>query len=630
VNGGGVGTARAPRASSEPSVRFPDVSAAADFRTRVRRALLDRRVAGGHWEGHLSSSALATATAVTALAVAARDGRGQAGDGTLVERGVEWLVEHVNGDGGWGDTPDSVSNISTTALAWAALSFGRGDDVMRAAAGTERWIARAAGGEGPHRLAAALADRYGKDRTFSVPILTMCAASGRLGNGPAAWSLVPQLPFELAIFPRRLFGALRLPVVSYALPALISMGLARHRCGPRPALLGAVRDHARARVLHVLNGLQPRGGGFLEAIPLTSFVVMSLVAAGETDHPVVSRGLGFLRRSVRADGSWAIDSNLATWVTTLAVNALAAGEVRDDLPDGDRRQIVAWLLAQQGRRVHPYTGAAPGGWAWTDLPGGVPDADDTAGALIALAHLGREEGEVRQAAARGVQWLLDLQNRDGGIPTFCRGWGALPFDCSASDLTAHALGAWAVWLDELDPRLRRRTAHAIERAIGFLTTSQRADGAFVPLWFGNQAEPSEANPVFGTARVLKGLAAVNSRHAREVQPIAARAAAWLADAQNSDGGWGGGPRVPASIEETAAAVTGLCIGAPVHLAAIERGLAWLTAATDEGRVFRASPIGLYFARLWYAEALYPVIFVAEALGSAEALSSSPAGIRPPH
>ncbi|MEZ6048428.1 MAG: hypothetical protein R3C11_23220 [Planctomycetaceae bacterium] len=40
-----------------------------------------------------------------------------------------------------------------------------------------------------------------------------------------------------------------------------------------------------------------------------------------------------------------------------------------------------------------------------------------------------------------MNWLLDLQNRDGGWPTFCRGWGALPFDRSAPDLTAHALRA---------------------------------------------------------------------------------------------------------------------------------------------------------------------------------------------
>jgi hypothetical protein len=52
-----------------------------------------------------------------------------------------------------------------------------------------------------------------------------------------------------------------------------------------------------------------------------------------------------------------------------------------------------------------------------------------------------------------VRWLLDLQNGDGGIPTFCRGWGALPFDRSAPDLTAHALRA-------SKKRCREKPAHA--------------------------------------------------------------------------------------------------------------------------------------------------------------------------
>ena len=58
----------------------------------------------------------------------------------------------------------------------------------------------------------AIADRYGKDRTFSVPILTMLSLAGRLGADP--WRLVPQLPFELAACPHRWFQWLRLPVGS--------------------------------------------------------------------------------------------------------------------------------------------------------------------------------------------------------------------------------------------------------------------------------------------------------------------------------------------------------------------------------------------------------------------------------
>ena len=51
------------------------------------------------------------------------------------------------------------------------------------------------------------------------------------------------------------------------------------------------------------------------------------------------------------------------------------------------KAAVDWLLDQQYRQVHPYTNADPGGWAWTDLPGGVPDADDTPGALLAVLQL---------------------------------------------------------------------------------------------------------------------------------------------------------------------------------------------------------------------------------------------------
>ena len=132
----------------------------------------------------------------------------------------------------------------------------------------------------------------------------------------------------------------------------------------------------------MLERIQPTNGGFLEATPLTSFVTMSLAGMGLSEHPVARRSTDFIVKSVRPDGSWPIDTDLATWVTTLAVNALG-----DDLPAEAVAPIRDWLLGQQYRQVHPYTNADPGGWAWTDLPGGVPDADDTPGALLALLQL---------------------------------------------------------------------------------------------------------------------------------------------------------------------------------------------------------------------------------------------------
>ena len=584
--------------------------------SRVGAALLARRVPAGHWEGHLSSSALATATAVTALSASRRGAAVPDRDG-LVAGGIAWLVATRNADGGWGDTPDSVSNISTTALVWSALTYGETDAAREGAASAAAWIARAAGDDSPEALAAALAARYGKDRTFSVPILTMCAITGRLGPDERAWRLIPQLPFELATVPRRFFATLRLPVVSYALPALISMGIARHRSGSAIPLVTTIRERAAPKALRVLAGLQPEHGGFLEAVPLTAFVTMSLAAAGEVTHPAVAKGVSFLQQSVRPDGSWPIDTNLATWATTLALNAMAPAGIGAFLAREDEDAIRTFLLRQQWIRIHPYTGAAPGGWAWTHLPGGVPDADDTAGAVLALSRLGLDRAEVQAAAAGGITWLLDLQNGDGGIPTFCKGWGTLPFDRSSTDLTAHAIRAWAAWSDAVNERLRQRMCAATIRALAFLSTSQRSDGAFVPLWFGNQHEPAEENPVFGTARVIKGLVSVRGPAVAKARELAVRARDYLLKAQGPDGGWGGGEGIAATIEESAVAVAAL---AQFHedtscAAACARGVAWLERATGDFTTFPPSPIGLYFARLWYAENLYPVLFTMDAVAN---------------
>jgi len=552
-------------------------------------ALLARRSASGVWEGLLSSSALSTATAVIALSV-------EDADSVLVSRGRAWLVATQNQDGGWGDTTASVSNISTTALCWAALP------PSPAGARAQAWLCNAAGSIEPHDLKRAIVNRYGKDRTFSVPILTALAIAGRLGQTP--WEMVPPLPFELAACPHQIFQWLRLPVVSYALPALIAIGLARHRRCPSPnPLAQLIRRATEARVLRTLERIQPANGGFLEATPLTSFVAMSLIAAGLAAHPVTQRCLAFLRASIRVDGSWPIDTNLSTWVTTMAIDGLA-----DVLSGNDRAQLRNWLLSQQFQGEHPYTHAAPGAWSWTNLPGAVPDADDTAGALLALKSLGDVDDRVRGAAIRGVRWLLDLQNRDGGVPTFCKGWGHLPFDRSGPDLTAHAIRAWKAWLPELLDVDQARVLAAIRKALRYLGNSQQPDGSWIPLWFGNQHAPREENRTFGTARVILAL--------YDVDPLDAmlrRGIDWLLRTQNADGGWGGSANSVSSIEETALAARSLALAGGPNPEALRSAIEWLRTHTSGGTAFPPTPIGFYFASLWYFEELYPLVFTVAAL-----------------
>src|SRR5262249_41894624 len=107
---------------------------------QVKRGLLAERTPDGHWVGELSSSALSTATAVSALAIvnsqverrtsnvechSTSDVRPSTFDADLLDdlirQGVDYLLTQQNADGGFGDTDLSHSNIATTYLVVAAL-----------------------------------------------------------------------------------------------------------------------------------------------------------------------------------------------------------------------------------------------------------------------------------------------------------------------------------------------------------------------------------------------------------------------------------------------------------------------------------------------------------------------------
>ncbi|MGE5395111.1 MAG: prenyltransferase/squalene oxidase repeat-containing protein [Candidatus Saccharibacteria bacterium] len=579
--------------------------------------LLQKRNSKGYWEGRLSSSALGVAVAVTALHF-----YDQEGSASEIAFGLQWLEKNINADGGFGDSPTSKSNVSTTLLCYAAINAcAREDKSIGLIQKTGRYLAAQNIDISSEKLIPAILDYYKTDRTFSVPILTMCALCGVPGH--EVFDAIPQLPFELSLMPRSLYRMLNLSVVSYAIPALIAVGIAIFKFKRKKnPLMRLVRKSSIDKSLTLLRQIQPKSGGYLEAIPLTAFVVLCLIESGYRNLEIVRDGINFLRRTQRDDGSWPIDVDLSTWVSSLAVKSFR-NELDKVLSGPDKDSISAHLLNIQNKTIHPFNGTSPGGWGWTYHSGSVPDGDDTPGTILALIALNRGNLKpVAEPVIGGCNWLFILQNNDGGFPTFSKGWGKLPFDQSCADLTGHALLAIActddVFADSMEARQHSRFKKSFVKALLYLRKNQDTEGYWLPLWFGNQHTKDHTNPVYGTARVLSYLnGTLNTALGKEYEVILKlmihQGCEYLVSVQNEDGSWGGAKAIEGSIEETSLAVTALIVnGYRDHC---EVGFQWLKAKIKSDGIV-ATPIGLYFASLWYDEQLYPLTSAVECFSAA--------------
>lgn len=548
--------------------------------------LKTQRKKGQMWRGELSSSAISTSVAAFALHKIDAERYRQ-----RIDQAVEWLLSTMAEDGSWGDSPESPSNMTATLLSYTSL-YAQG----RAPEQTKRYLERRFGGIDDEHIVRGVLEYYGKDLTFSVPILVMCALAGILKK----WDRIPQFPFELTILPQRFFRFLQLPVVSYAIPALIAVGIVRFRRG-RQGIFSPVREAFVPKCMRVLTSLQPENGGFLEAAPLTAFVSMCLCEADMREHTVVRKAAEFLYDTQREDGAWPIDTDLASWVTALAVKAL--GENAEE-----RELLTEKIRSNAFKEKHYFTGAQAGGWGWSDRPGAAPDGDDTSGALVALHTLSR--GKYCDEVGAGVEWLMALQNNDGGMPTFCKGWGKLPFDRSSADISAHALLAMELWMDHLPEKIQRRAKRSIGRMIGWMSREQAEDGSWTPLWFGDQGADDERSPVYGTATAVEYLSQSKNE---AVGSLIERGAKFLMGAQNDDGGWGGARGVESKVTLTARALSALASVESADREVVERGFDYIYRAWQRGDMYRAEPIGLYFARLWYSEPMYNMTFVLMAM-----------------
>jgi squalene-hopene/tetraprenyl-beta-curcumene cyclase len=280
-----------------------------------------------------------------------------------------------------------------------------------------------------------------------------------------------------------------------------------------------------------------RSEGLAAIYPAMMNSIFALMALGHgPDDPLTAREIReFARFEIEEDDTIRLQPCVSpVWDTGIAMVALEEAGVAAD--DPALVKAAEWMLSKQvlgpGDWQVKNKDAAPGGWVFEFRNDFYPDVDDTAFVLMALQRVKfPDPARMEAAVRRGIQWLLSMQNRDGGWAAFDRDNNKgflcdIPFadhnamlDPSTADVTARVL--------ECLGRFGWNANHpAIQRALQFLLKDQCEDGS----WFGRWG----VNYVYGTSGVLRSLETVSLTAKEYCQ----RAVRWLRSVQNSDGSFG--------------------------------------------------------------------------------------------
>jgi squalene-hopene/tetraprenyl-beta-curcumene cyclase len=535
---------------------------------RSRRHLIEMQRSDGHWVGELQGDTILESEFVLLMAFLGRERE------TRVRKAARYILDQQMSGGGWNNYPGGPAELSVSVKAYFALKLAGHDPEAPYMGQARRLIRNMGGAEGCNSFTnfyLALLGQLPYDSCPAVPPEIMLLPRWAYFNiyAMSSWTRTILIPLcimyahrPVRTLPRRL-GIAELFLKDPAAPrwphpptdrlvTWTNIFLALDQVVKRlDRWLGPIRRLAVRRAKSWMLERFQASDGLGAIFPPIIYTIVSLRCLGYgDDSPEMRWALRQLDDLVIEDDTRVRIQPCFSpvWDTALSLIALAdAGVATPSVERG-----VRWLCDKEVRRPGDWSVAnpelEPGGWFFEYENAFYPDTDDTAMVLMALARSGHTQlpgaelsngaagelraDQLRPCAARGIRWLLAMQNRDGG-------WAAFDREINKEVLTKVPFADHNAMLDPSCPDITGRALEAlghygfkvgrpvIDQAVQFLTRTQEAHGGWIGRW--------GVNYIYGSWQVLAGL----KRVGYDMKSPTVRAAVrWLYSVQQSSGGWG--------------------------------------------------------------------------------------------
>lgn len=275
-------------------------------------------------------------------------------------------------------------------------------------------------------------------------------------------------------------------------------------------------------------------GTFYSYYSSTFLMIFALLASGyKKNDPVITAAIdGIKAMRTTINGLPHMQYTTANvWNTSLIGYVLQEAGISPE--DSMVLKANQYLLSRQhdkfGDWVIHNRNSLPGGWGFSDINTINPDVDDTSASLRSISRINSSD-----EWNRGINWLLSMQNDDGGWAAFEKNTDTKLFeflpiekaqfiltDPSCADITGRTLEFFGNYTN------LSRDHQSIKKGVKWLLDHQEWNGS----WYGRWG----ICYIYGTWGAVTGLAAVGvpNRDASIQNAIQ-----WLQRIQNADGGWG--------------------------------------------------------------------------------------------